>query len=193
MVEPNKRKSPVGPFRPQLQLCLAVFHGNTAFTGKLRATGKSGSAMVCRCGYNCPNLFSKHLFRISCMPDRALASGIQGTNCGTVKELPFDDGTRQMWLRHGRVCARGQRTESISLTSQEVLMCMDTHRGARWWPYGEAMRHTEAQNFPPVWYNVLHTHNVRTGVGLGKKGLCQNTGKGCMHGDPRNHTYKTTA
>lgn len=187
MVEPNKRKSPVGPFRPQLQLCLAVFH-----TGKLRATGKSGSAMVCRCGCNCPNLFSKHLFRISCMPNRALASGIQGINCTWHSE-----GTSIWWWDKADVTEtwRCVRTgpESNSLTSQDVLMCMDMHRGARWWLYGEAMRHTEAQNFPQVWYNLLHTHNVRTGVGLGKKGLCQNTGKGCMHGDPRNHTYKTTA
>lgn len=105
-----------------------------------------------------------------------------------MKELPFDDGTRQVWLRHGGVCALGQRTESNSLTSQDVLMCVNVHRGP-WWCVelcGEAVRHTEAQNFPQVWYNSLHTRNTRKGVGLGTKWLMSEYWSR-MHGDPRNH------
>lgn len=118
MVEPNKRKSPVGPFRPQLQLCLAVFH-----TGKLRATGKSGPAMVCRCGCNCPNLFSKHLFRISCMPNRALASGIQGINCTWHSE-----GTSIWWWDKADVtetwrCAHGARRQRALASPHRMFRC----------------------------------------------------------------------
>lgn len=185
MAESNKRKSPVGPFRPQLQLCLTVFH-----TGKLRLAGKSGSAVVCRCGCNCLNLFSKHLFRASCMPNRTLATGIRGINCTwhsreTSIWWEKADVTESILRVGGVHWAKGQRAPA---SLHRILWCawiciVDHGDGCV-----VAVRHTEAQDFSWVWKNLLHTSK---GASLGKDGLCQNPDKGRMHGDLRNRSQSS--
>lgn len=129
-------KIPLGPLRAQLQLCLTVFH-----PGKLRWTGKSGSVMVCRCGHNCLNLFSKHLFGAYCMPNSPLATGIRGINCtwhhwGTCSWWEKADVTVSVLRDEGMLWSMG---EWRKVTSNSFTGCSDVralYRGP-WWQMGK--------------------------------------------------------